>query len=42
MEFITVAADVAKIENNELMVIKELNDLELTAIGGGCAESTPY
>ena len=40
MELIIVAADSAKLENKES--VKELNDLELAAIGGGCAESTPY
>lgn len=42
MKFITVAVDASKVENNQPMIIKELSDLELTAIGGGCAESTPY
>ena len=42
MELIFCVAEVSLLEVKETMTIQELNDLELTAIGGGCAESTPY
>ena len=30
------------VEVSEIAVIQELNDLEMSTVGGGCGEFTPY
>jgi hypothetical protein len=38
---ITTLADLPRVDD-EMTIAKELSDLEMAIVGGGCAEATPY